>query len=132
MKSIQINKAFCKNGSVVKTAIYEVLVDDEDYATVSKMPWAYCLGYATTNRDYKERQKGGPRKISMHKLLLKPPDGHHVHHINGNKLDNRRSNLMVMSASDHIKFHKSKSVAHERGKKAGRRKLQLDTNERVE
>lgn len=29
----------------------------------------------------------------------------HVHHINGNKLDNRIENLMVLSPSDHQKLH---------------------------
>jgi DNA-directed RNA polymerase subunit RPC12/RpoP len=32
-----------------------------------------------------------------------------VHHINGKKLDNRKENLMVLTNSEHIKLHKSKS-----------------------
>lgn len=32
-----------------------------------------------------------------------------VHHINGNKTDNRPENLMVLSHSDHMKLHKQLS-----------------------
>lgn len=38
-------------------------------------------------------------------------DGCHVHHINGNSLDNRPENLVVISASEHSKLHyKTQSV----------------------
>lgn len=33
------------------------------------------------------------------------PDGFHVHHINGNKADNRVENLAIMAAADHSKYH---------------------------
>ena len=35
------------------------------------------------------------------------PSGYHVHHISGNRLDNRIINLQLMSASDHIELHYS-------------------------
>jgi len=33
------------------------------------------------------------------------PPGHHVHHRNGNKLDNRLENLELLTHGDHIRLH---------------------------
>tara|TARA_Y100000588_G_scaffold288260_1_gene306623 strand:+ start:855 stop:1091 length:237 start_codon:yes stop_codon:yes gene_type:complete len=50
--------------------------------------WVY------THRRVAEKKVGGPIG-----------EGREVHHINGNKTDNRPSNLRVMSASDHARLH---------------------------
>lgn len=33
------------------------------------------------------------------------PEGHHVHHLNGNKTDNRRENLAVIDEAEHHRHH---------------------------
>lgn len=33
------------------------------------------------------------------------PDGYHVHHLDGDKLNNRIDNLILLSNSDHIRLH---------------------------
>ena len=35
------------------------------------------------------------------------PEGYHVHHVNGDRIDNRKINLQLMSADDHIALHMS-------------------------
>lgn len=119
MNKIIVHKSFVdETGTIVADAQFEVLVDESDFPFLSSMPWAYCCGYVVTNIPVFERTTNGPRKISMHRLLLGSPVKQHVHHINGNRLDNRRSNLVTMSVSDHIRLHKSRA----NGAKGGRPK----------
>lgn len=67
-----------------------VKVDDRDYETLSQHKWLYDAGYA-------KRHKRRPERgwIMMHRTLLEAPRGMFCDHINGDKLDNRRSNLRV-------------------------------------
>ncbi len=37
-------------------------------------------------------------KIDMHRLIMNPPKGMEVDHINGNRLDNRRENLRIVTS----------------------------------
>ena len=43
--------------------------------------------------------------ITIHRLLMNSPKNMDVHHINGNKLDNRRINLVMMTRSEHTSLH---------------------------
>lgn len=85
MATIQISKGL------------EVLVDDEDFPELSKWRWFYhTMGYAS--RQYS--QGGVRRSVLMHRQIMNPPVGMVVDHINGNKLDNRRENLRVVTQSE--------------------------------
>ncbi|MCK4501055.1 HNH endonuclease [Candidatus Babeliales bacterium] len=50
--------------------------------------------------------KSTHRTVATKKLGGSIYSGHHVHHINGIKTDNRPSNLTVLSASKHRALHK--------------------------
>lgn len=64
-------------------------VDDVDYTNLSKWKWSYHnMGYAVRN------DKG--KLILMHRQIMGfPKKG--IDHINGDKTDNRRSNLRICS-----------------------------------
>lgn len=68
------------------------LVDDEDYAWLTQWQWSYHnSGYACRS----ERTGGHSRMILMHRAILGANGNVYVDHINGNGLDNRRSNLRI-------------------------------------
>lgn len=76
------------------------LVDVEDYDMVAKYDWHVSGGYFTT---WAEEENDDGDKVNvclrLHKLLC-PDDkmkGCKVDHVNGNKLDNRKENLRLVS-----------------------------------
>lgn len=75
------------------------LIDDDDYEKLSKIKWYYRKneGYAVGNLPSPE--KGVYPKVLMHRYIMDAPKGKQVDHINGNKLDNRKSNLRIATAS---------------------------------
>lgn len=73
-----------------------VLVDDEDFEYLNHWKWQMHTGgyaYRTTGNT------GNRRVIYMHREVNKTPRGMITDHINGDKLDNRRSNLRTVNKS---------------------------------
>jgi len=87
------------------------LVDDEDYDLVMDSPtqWRVILVGRTdgVRRHYAQRNHVTRKgliltrlpHIMMHRLILNAPQGVVIDHINGDGLDNRRSNLRLTDAS---------------------------------
>ena len=67
------------------------IVDNADYAHLTRWKWSYSNGYAVR----KVRTATGTKSLGMHQQLLQTPKGMVTDHINGDKLDNRRANLRV-------------------------------------
>lgn len=78
------------------------LIDKEDLKVVSQYHWHVDdAGYARTNIWRDGRKQSAPR---MHRLVLGDVDAKlHIDHINGNKLDNRKSNLRICTASENAR-----------------------------
>jgi hypothetical protein len=73
-----------------------VILDDEDAELViGKTLYIAPNGYVYYSRW--ENGRSIPR--TLHALIMGTPEGLHTDHINGDKLDNRRSNLRVVSPS---------------------------------
>lgn len=70
------------------------LVDDEDYEVLNQSKW--CLdsnGYAA--RCIWEDQKR--KRIYMHRVVVKAPKGMFTDHINGDRTDNQKANLRIVT-----------------------------------
>jgi len=77
------------------------IVDPERYEELAKYKWFavksesgyYALRMTRARKGSGVRQKG----VRMHRVILKPPKGKFIDHINHNGLDNRRANLRIVT-----------------------------------
>jgi len=76
------------------------LVDLDDARRLGKYSWYYGFrGYAMRS---KKMPSGTRKTVSMHREILGAKDHEEVDHINGDRLDNRRSNLRVLGRSANL------------------------------
>ena len=68
---------------------HKVLIDDEDENLLKQYHWCVHHGYAVANGV----RNGKRYSIYMHRLIMNTPEGMEVDHKNGNRLDNRKSNM---------------------------------------
>lgn len=67
------------------------LVDRDDLSMLLKYSWSVThWGYACS---YVGGGNKNPKFTSMHRMIMNAKKGEEIDHINGNRLDNRRSNL---------------------------------------
>lgn len=81
-----------------KSASRPMLVDDWDYEILKNYQWHESFGYA---RMRKKRSYVGEKtqQILAHRLILWCPKKMETDHINGNRLDNRKENLRIVTRS---------------------------------
>lgn len=71
-----------------------VMVDDCDFGFLSQFNWQVDkFGCVKTHGNKTQK------RILIHRLLLKAPDSLEVDHIDGNRLNNQRSNLRLATSS---------------------------------
>jgi hypothetical protein len=88
---------------------YQAIVDDQDYDWLMQWSWQRNGdGYASRQVwiPKSEQAEGGPShtKISMHRLIADTPKHLVTDHINGNRLDNRRSNLRHLTRKQNAQW----------------------------
>lgn len=89
------------------------LVDAIDYERVSKFKWhrqkGNSVGKVYAQHLIWDRSTKRSRRLKMHSLIMNPPVGFEVDHINGNGLDNRRENLRICTSQQNKWSHRIKS-----------------------
>lgn len=89
--------------STCGTAIF---IDPEDYDYLDRFKWKLRR---SAHHFYAIRKKvvnGKEFSIRMHREIMQCPKGFEVHHINKNALDNRKSNLQIVSPQEHKDLHR--------------------------
>lgn len=77
-----------------------VLIDDEDFELVSDFRWranhnGYAIAYVRGSKPHKQ--------VFMHRLIVGTPEGMVTDHIDGNILNNRRSNLRICTHAENCR-----------------------------
>ena len=83
------------------------IIDDADYDIVSKHEW-YALPAVRALGGFYAATSVRGRTVYMHRLLMAEPCALTVDHINGDKLDNRRSNLRTATRLEQARNSKAK------------------------
>lgn len=91
---------------IIKSKNTDIIVDSDMYDELNKHKWQISTsGYARRTVVIDKKHK----TLYMHRLLLNCKFGEEqVDHINGNKLDNRISNLRIIDGSNNVKRGKKK------------------------
>ncbi len=73
------------------------LVDDADYQRWRSHEWHGSAGYV--------RCSWIGNGLILHRLIMDAPDGMEVHHVDGDPLNNQRSNLRLLTPAAHRAEH---------------------------
>lgn len=77
------------------------IVDVEDYGWLSQSDW-FAYRSRPIETFYAARKING-RQLGMHRVILCPPSGYEVDHIDRNGLNNRRENLRVATVTENLR-----------------------------
>lgn len=89
----------------IKVANTTALIDKEDYELLSQYTWFLSNGgYAIASKDNKS--------VYMHRLVMNTPNDLQAHHINHDRLDNRKKNLDNLTRSENLKLRRELPNKH--------------------
>lgn len=96
----------------------QFIIDDADFDKIQGFNWGISTGGYIVASDWRSEDKAINKKVYIHRLLheFDLEKGMTVDHINGDKLDNRRSNLRIASYSqNHANKSKSRGTSKYKG-----------------
>jgi hypothetical protein len=88
------------------------IVDDEDIELVSAFKWnALKGGQRKRNWFYATTRVDGRKLLAMHRLVMGAKKGQFIDHINGDTLDNRKSNLRFCTKAENTRNRAKSSTS---------------------
>lgn len=82
------------------------MVDDGDYEWLNQWNWYVHFSRGMASPCRHSGKKPHRTTIKMHQVIMKPPGGFVVDHINRDSLDNRRANLRICTPMQNMKNRK--------------------------
>lgn len=90
------------------------LVDEADFEMLNGYAWCPLTTKGRPDNPSATTHIKGGAKMLMHRMIMAPADGLEVDHINGNRLDNRRSNLRTCTT-----YQNNQNVRRKRSNTSG-------------
>ena len=92
---------------VIEISGYHVIIDTTDYELISKYRWGKRISKDKVYFDYNINFNGRNNvHESLHRTIMGAKKGEHVDHINGDTLDNRKSNLRICTNAENSRNSK--------------------------
>jgi hypothetical protein len=88
---------------VTLTKGHTAVIDAVDVPLVKGLYWCAKVEGNTAYAARNDRSNGKNRMVRMHRVLLDAPDNMEVDHIDGDGLNNRRSNLRLATHTDNMR-----------------------------
>lgn len=78
------------------------IVDQDTFDEMLNLGRRWCVS-VRRNLKYAVRDDSSGNRIYLHRWIMNAPKGMHVDHINGDGLDNRKSNLRIVTCSENAR-----------------------------